>query len=129
MKLLAFALTALIAWLTAPWLIEWALAKEISAESAVAHEMFQFERRDRAVAALVLTRGSDVREAVAYNTAKRYCDGRGLNFLSRAHSSHDATVEQYQIVSALDLGKRGLVVVDVSPLDFAVGDDPIISEH
>lgn len=81
-------------------------------------EMQRFQTRNEAVPSIVVTGGSDVREAWNAKEAQNFFSQRGLNFFLLAHSSSGNSIdEQIQTITHLKINKQDLVVMNISPVD------------
>jgi hypothetical protein len=85
-------------------------------------------RRNRNLPAIVMTGGSDVREAWDHSLAQEFFRHRGLQYFNLAHSSSGNSVEeQAQMISALKLGPADIVFFNVGVYDMLETKSPVIS--
>jgi hypothetical protein len=81
-------------------------------------EMHRFQTRNKEVPSIVVTGGSDVREAWNAKEAQIFFSQRGLNFFLLAHSSSGNSIdEQIQNITHLNITKQDMVLMNISPVD------------
>jgi hypothetical protein len=93
-----------------------------------ASELDRYQKRDTSIPSIIVTGGSDVREAWNVEVAKNFFRQKGINFFLLAHSSSgNAIEEQVQIISYLNLTKNDLVMMNISAVDMIDGSPPHLS--
>jgi hypothetical protein len=90
-----------------------------------ASEMERFKKRNIEIPSIVITGGSDVREAWNAKEAQDFFIQRGANLFLLAHSSSGNSIEeQVQIISQLNITNHDLVVMNVSSIDMLNNNPP-----
>lgn len=90
-------------------------------------EYLSFNRRNTEKPSVVLLGGSDARELLDMDLARRHFAARGVQFYNLGHASQNPILEAFQAASSLNIRENDLIWMDISPVDFITDSEPLIT--